>query len=307
MLLSPNKEFGRFLPYQCDQCQNLGIREQKHVNRKLREGNDQCYCSRACVATAARTLFREPACIECGGELTHRHQFRFCSTSCSAKASNRNRDQSHRVKQSESLKTSPAARAARKLVADNRRERYRLNPSPCVQCGGPKPWPKRHQRTCGQECAIASLSNPERSAKISAARKKRFADGSLQVTGGNTKWLDYKDIRVQGTYELRACHILDAWKDSGRIIDWEYTNDRVPYTNVDGKESTYLLDFKVWDQAGVHYIETKGYATDNDALKWAAAAGTDGLNVQVWFEKDIALRETELRYFGDGENTLIHI
>lgn len=114
------------------------------------------------------------------------------------------------------------------------------------------------------------------------------------VTGGNTQWLDYKGIRVQGTFELRTCYILDAWKVSGRIRDWEYTNDRIPYVRRDGAVSTYLLDFKIWDQDGtIRYVEVKGYERENDQEKWTAAQHA-GLGIEIWFEKDIVAYEGAL-------------
>ena len=80
-----------------------------------------------------------------------------------------------------------------------------------------------------------------------------------RVFGGTTKWYDYKNIRVQGTYELRACKILDHLKSIGDITAWEYTRDRITYTKECGQISTYLLDFKVWRGDQASYIETKGY------------------------------------------------
>jgi hypothetical protein len=158
-------------------------------------------------------------------------------------------------------------------------------------CDGPNPWEHRHHKTCGPVCAAKTQSDPTKRAKIAAARRKRFAEGSLKVTGGNTRWLDYRGIRVQGSYELRACHILDRWKDDGAILDWEYTNDRIPYVNANGKAATYLMDFKVWRLGGTfYYIETKGYERENDALKWQAARDA-GLLVEVWFEENIAEKE----------------
>lgn len=61
--------------------------------------------------------------------------------------------------------------------------------------------------------------------------------------GGNTKWLAYNEIKVQGTYEFRMCHILDNWVSSGKILTWKYAYRRIPYAGLDGKTHTYIPDF----------------------------------------------------------------
>ena len=127
--------------------------------------------------------------------------------------------------------------------------------------------------------------------KIQLSVLKQYKNGK-KVYGGTTKWYDYKQIRVQGTYELRTCQILDTWKQYNVIKDWEYTNDRVQYIDSDGKNRTYLLDFKVFTNEGFsYYIEVKGYEKPNDILKWKAVRET-GNKLEVWFEKDIIKLET---------------
>lgn len=123
--------------------------------------------------------------------------------------------------------------------------------------------------------------------KISLKRKEKFAKGELLNTGGTTKWLDYNNTKVQGTYELRMCSILDRMKELNEILDWEYTNDRVKYINIINEDSTYLLDFKVYrNDKSFYYIETKGYQKDNDLLKWKAARDL-GLELVIYFNEDI--------------------
>lgn len=128
----------------------------------------------------------------------------------------------------------------------------------------------------------------------SQIQKNLYANGHQYVAGGTTKWYLYKGIKVQGTYELRTCFILDKWKEEGKIKDWEYTNDRISYIGLDNKQHSYLLDFKVFDEDGsFYYVETKGYKKDNDELKWKTVQDK-GFKLEVWFEKDIIKNENKL-------------
>jgi hypothetical protein len=150
---------------------------------------------------------------------------------------------------------------------------------------------KRHQLFCSKSCStkyihIGSKRSKKTCQRISKGVLQNYKDGK-QVYGGTTKWLDYMGIKVQGTYELRTCFILDKWKKEGEIKDWEYTNDKVNYIGKDGKEHTYLLDFKVFkNENSFYYIETKGFERPNDSIKWKAV-GDAGYKLQVWFDKDI--------------------
>ena len=118
-----------------------------------------------------------------------------------------------------------------------------------------------------------------------------FNSGTLKVTGGTTKWIPYKDIKVQGSYEFRTCFILDDWKNLGKIKKWEYTNDRFKYIGIDGKTHNYLLDFKIWNNDDTfYYLETKGYKKPNDDYKWNAIKNL-GYDLKIWFNDDILKEE----------------
>ena len=156
------------------------------------------------------------------------------------------------------------------------------------------------RKYCSRNCATTTsiqsaiknnTKNPIVHAKISKKMKQKFLNGEREVSGGRTKWLPYKSIKVQGTYELRACHILDSWKEQNKIKDWEYTKDRFEYVGLDKKTHTYLLDFKVYKNDGTsYYIETKGWVQDKDLLKWEAVK-SKGLQLEVWFEETLKLHE----------------
>ena len=107
------------------------------------------------------------------------------------------------------------------------------------------------------------------------------------LSRSSTKWHLYKNIKVQGSYELRTCKILDEWKSIGKIHNWEYTKDRIQYIGLDGKSHSYLLDFKVFLNDSFYYIEVKGYKTVKDELKWKAAKDAGNILV-IWFGEDIA-------------------
>lgn len=156
-------------------------------------------------------------------------------------------------------------------------------------------WNKRTQTCCSKSCSLKLRGGWE---KLSADRwsiinRNSHANGHNVSHGGNTKWFEHNGIKVQGSYELRTCKILDAWKGI-KIKNWEYTSDRIPYVKLDGKIHTYLLDFKVFlDDHSFYYIEVKGYERPNDKLKWQAVR-EKGIKLEVWFENDIREKEIEI-------------
>lgn len=159
-------------------------------------------------------------------------------------------------------------------------------------------WAYRNQRFCSRMCAIKyknlnTVVSDITKSRIQFSVKETYKNGK-PVYGGRTKWLQYKDIKVQGTYELRACCILDKWKEEGKIKDWEYTKDRVPYIGVDNKPHTYLLDFKVINNDNsFYYVETKGYIHENDELKWQAVRNL-GYHLITWFNEDLTDIENKI-------------
>lgn len=155
---------------------------------------------------------------------------------------------------------------------------------------------RKKQKCCSTSCATKLRGGWNNHDKVnwSEVNKKTYADGRRIINGGTTKWYDYKGIRIQGTFELRTCQILDIWKYYNIIKDWEYTKDRVEYTGEDGKKHSYLLDFKIYTNENFfYYIEVKGYETPNDILKWKSVR-EKGSKLEVWFEKDIIKIEEEL-------------
>lgn len=212
-----------------------------------------------------------------------------CSSTCSHK-----RTLSNETKQkiSSSLKKSDAY----KIAMIN--QRNPIVESVCISCGNKFKYVKRkngkNRLFCTSECACKSKQYRD---KISGIIKQQYENGKL-VYGGTTKWYSVETsngiIRVQGTYELRTCKILDYWKRKNIIRNWEYTKDRIKYIGDDGIEHNYLLDFKVFESDNnFYYIETKGYKRKNDDNKWKAVSDLK-LKLVVWYENDISNEETKL-------------
>lgn len=150
---------------------------------------------------------------------------------------------------------------------------------------------KRNQKYCSSHCQMVARGNKGRESQKkldwSSINKKSYADGKNHVGGGTSKWYDYKGIRVQGSYELRACKLLDKMVELNLIKRWEYTNDRYPYIDVDDSKRTYLLDFKIFNNDdSFYYVEVKGYDTETDHLKWKTIRES-GLKLEVWFNKNL--------------------
>lgn len=131
--------------------------------------------------------------------------------------------------------------------------------------------------------------------KLSIKSLNAHYNGQKQA-GGYVKWIEYvpdgkEPIKVQGSYEIRACKILDNWKKQNLIEDWEYTLDRFKYIH-DNKEHVYLIDFKVFiNKYEFYYIEVKGRKKDIDEVKWQTVRDL-GYRLDVWFDKDLKRLET---------------
>ena len=217
-------------------------------------------------------------CENCGCE--HDSSYgsgRFCSTKCSKGFSTKAKRKEINEKISKKLSHSKAI-----IQCKNCKKDFEV------------PYSLRHRPFCSKSCSTIFIHTGSKRSKES---RKRISEGVLQnykngkqVYGGTTKWYVYKDIKVQGTYELRTCFILDKWKELGKIKDWDYTNDKISYMGLDNKEHTYLLDFKIFENNEYYYLETKGYKTKTDDLKWKAVRD-NGDKLVVWFNEDINREE----------------
>lgn len=144
-----------------------------------------------------------------------------------------------------------------------------------------------------------SRNSKEYKQKFSEIIKKTYITGKKKQSGGKTKWYDYiridtEKIRVQGTYELRLCYILDKWKKLKIIQDWQYGKDRYKYIGLDNLEHTYLIDFKIINfDNSYYYFETKGFIRPNDYCKWKAVRDKN-IILYVLYNHDLKDYENEL-------------
>jgi len=162
-------------------------------------------------------------------------------------------------------------------------------------------WAKRNQKYCSISCASKKrggwLTVHNSNINWSKVNKKSYDTGKNYVAGGTTKWLEYKDIRVQGTYELRACYILDKMKEINLIKDWEYGKVRIKYIGIDKNEHTYIIDFRIINNNdSIKNLEIKGRIKEDDYNKWESAKKL-GLDFEVWFLEDI--KKYEQKYLNN--------
>lgn len=265
----------------CEVCGKSFDRSKKDHNRNIRNGKTKIFCSVSCWGDNKKTnnqLIRK--CLWCEKEFISSNNKRYkkcCSAKCSGKWSQQFVDTKKISKTMRDLYTSG-------YVNPNRKTKF------CQICGTMY---HGSRKVCSDDCLDVKLLKDRSvtSKKISNTRKKMFESGQLNVTGGTTKWIPYKNIKVQGSYEYRACFILDKMVEVGDIADWKYGEDRIPYIGLDGKYHNYLLDFKVFKKDGTYfYLETKGRVKDNDQLKWEATRKS-GNELKIWFLEDIKQQE----------------
>jgi len=219
-------------------------------------------------------------CLNCGCVLKSLDSKKFCNRSCSTSFNNKKRILSTETKNKirntiKKNSTEPWNKGKRK---------YNIK---CEICG------KIFHRN-GKYCSLKCMGISRKSETWSKLQRELYKSGKQHVGGGTTIWYDYKNIRVQGTYELRTCKILDFWKENDKIKSWEYTKDRYSYIGFDGKEHSYLLDFKITNKDNTFfYIETKGYKTDDDDLKWNAIKKL-GYKLIVWYNDNICFEEKKM-------------
>lgn len=124
---------------------------------------------------------------------------------------------------------------------------------------------------------------------------KGYADGSRKQAGGMVSWYKYGDVAVQGSFELRACRILDVMQSAGKIKQWGRCSERFSYFDtVTDKQRTYSPDlFFIDDCDMVIILEIKGFATETDHCKWNQLK-TIGRSLEVWMLADLEAHENAL-------------
>lgn len=254
------------LTLNCEFCKKPFLIKPKRLNGRRKNGQKFFCCSRKCRDLHHLSLKIETIiCPECGNNFTRNKNLKrlkkCCSQLCAAKFSQKFVNPLNISKGVKKYNSTEEGKQKRKLQGERLRK-YKI----CPQCKNKFYGFKKY---CSKKCIIFSL--PYRNNKISITRKRMFAEGTLNVTGGTTKWLIYNDKKVQGSYEYRACIILDKLKSLNLIKDWKKSNFRIKYIGEDTKQHSYLIDFELFTKSGrILYIETKGYIKPNDLLKWQA-------------------------------------
>lgn len=289
------------LPLKCETCHQTfyGTKNeiQKYFSRKskgIKIGTTFRFCGQQCKSNG-----KEYQCKHCGisvyrtpSTFKHGNTDVYCSKKCSAIYTQRNGGHCKWSDEDKERLRAQAKNNPKFVPGWNKGKKFARTISlHCRVCN--KQFEQIMSRsnrtqTCGKDCRR----------KIQSINLLKQYENGKKVYGGTTKWLRYKDIKVQGSYEYRTCVILDAWKEAGRIKQWKYAADRFPYVGVDGKFHTYLIDFKVWNSSDIfYYLETKGFEKENDQLKWQSVRNA-GHRLDVWFNSEITANEKELNFDG---------
>lgn len=141
------------------------------------------------------------------------------------------------------------------------------------------------KRFCSKSCSGKYTSSILNSRKFNLSKivLNSYKNGRIPKGRTYADWMSYGDIKIQGTYELRTCYILDMMKEVGDIKDWGRNFDRFPYMyNED--EHSYFPDFKITGKDDrIYYIEVKGRIYDIDRLKWKSLED----KLEIWKIEDI--------------------
>jgi hypothetical protein len=279
-------DYYRPMEIQCGECNKSFEIKPKRYNYGKKEGQLYFWCSKECKKKHSNKRNKEIVACSCGQDFQRdknlKKKKKFCSQKCANKYSQTFCDYK---KISEGLKRYYTSDSGKEFIKNHAEKLKKYKKCPCCDkkfYGGKK--------YCSKFCLQKSAG-----INISETRKNMFARGELEVTGGTTKWLTYKNIRVQGSYEYRACVLLDKLKDLKLIKDWHRSNFRVNYLGVDNKRHSYLVDFEIITKSGrLLYLEIKGYIKDNDLLKWDAMK-KQSYKLIVWMDKNLKLIEDKLK------------
>lgn len=156
----------------------------------------------------------------------------------------------------------------------------------CKVCGKQyrrNPWAVKNlgSSCCSIECRdkarIGYVPSEETRRKLSIALKGKMVGknnpryGKTPPKLGYGKRMWYKDVLFRSTYEVRFAKALDMLG-----IPWQYEPKRFEYTDSQGRERTYLIDFYLPQQN--LWVEVKGYVTEEDK-EMLKALRNEGLNI----------------------------
>jgi hypothetical protein len=229
---------------------------------------------------------KEIICENCNSEHTGNYgSGRFCSQKCSRSYSTKDKRDSINEKLSRTFRNN--LRSGIKTGFINPVDNVSRECPICKNVFEVKP--SSRKKTCSNSCASKKSWRDGAFKKVnwSKVNLDSYSSGKNYIGGGLTKWIQYKDIKVQGTYEYRACEILDAMKERNEIKEWWYSITRIKYRHKDNVERTYIIDFTFENLDGSKkHIEVKGWIEDTDRVKWEETR-KQGLDLDVWMHEDL--------------------
>lgn len=162
----------------------------------------------------------------------------------------------------------------------------------CLTCSSKFETLFSYKRYCSKDCVRKRIITEEYREQCSTQLKLQYANGR-KVSGGYTKRIEVETsngiLKVQGSFEKRACLIFDVLLAQKIITSWSYNEKRFPYFwNM--KHRTYLPDFCVQFADVSMFVETKGYERENDPAKWEALKKL-GHKLEIWTSKVLSLYE----------------
>lgn len=239
-------------------------------------------------------------CAGCNTKLEYecRHN-KFCSHKCSATQSNHIRE--FNPSKDTRTKIALCSKCNQKIEVNIRSSIKNIKCNDCKilvktckNCGEKFKTKNKKVNSCSKSCSSQLTwkgirENIDEYKKLKSEMLKEQYKNGRKVYGGNNHvpWYDYKrhdniQLKVQGTYELRTCKILDEWLMQGKIKNWEYTNDRYEYIGEDNEPHTYLIDFKVYNHDNTfYYVEVKGRIKTIDNIKWSSVKER-GYKIEIW-------------------------
>lgn len=268
------------------------IRVCKECSTELNEKQLQ-FCSKLClnrynvkhrISNTGRLRTLRIACKQCGNQVVL-PPAKFCSCSCAAKHTNSTRtlSEEHKHKLRQILRRDRPVFVPQQLV--------------CSICNVPFQAKKKTQQYCSRICSRKAASNSRKDKGFSDATKLRMSESrkaafekGLPVTGGTTKWYSYKKIRVQGTYELRMCKLLDTLVTLSLVESWDKCKERFLYYDDLGISHTYNPDFVFKSDGNLFYLEVKGFIRPVDIFKWKVMNRSSFV---LAFKEDLELLESE--------------
>ena len=96
--------------------------------------------------------------------------------------------------------------------------------------------------------------------KIAKTVNEHISNGTWHISLAKNMWIDYKGVKLHGTWEVAYA----KWLDQNHIT-WRRPTETFKY-KFQGKIHRYTPDFYLKEEQT--YVEVKGYETKKDQAKW---------------------------------------